>query len=68
MDVVDEVYRLEQPVGKQYSYGRGPELSLELEKGKAEKSTRTGKEVEPKVIIAWVDSIREVISINSLAS
>lgn len=37
MDVVDEVYRLEQPVGKQYSYRRGPELSLELEKVKAEK-------------------------------
>ncbi|WP_342434540.1 hypothetical protein MHH57_22535 [Paenibacillus sp. FSL H7-0442] len=43
MDVVDEVYRLEQPVGKQYSYGRGPELSLELEKGKAEKKYKDWK-------------------------
>lgn len=33
----DEVYRLEQPVGKQYSYGKGPGHSSELEKVKAEK-------------------------------
>lgn len=31
-----EVHRLEQPVGKQYSYGKGPEHSSELEKVKAE--------------------------------
>lgn len=28
--------RLEQPVGKQYSYGKGPEYASELEKLKAE--------------------------------
>lgn len=28
--------RLEQLVGKQYSYGKGPEYNSELEKGKAE--------------------------------
>lgn len=28
--------RLEQPVGKQYSYGKGPEYTSELEKVKAE--------------------------------
>jgi len=28
--------RLEQPVGKQYSYGKGPEYASELEKVKAE--------------------------------
>ncbi|QLG40683.1 hypothetical protein HW560_22970 [Paenibacillus sp. E222] len=31
-----ELYRLEQPVGKQYSYGKGPEHTTELEKIKAE--------------------------------
>ncbi|MCY9663672.1 helix-turn-helix domain-containing protein [Paenibacillus alginolyticus] len=31
-----EVQRLEQPVGKQYSYGKGPEYTSELEKVKAE--------------------------------
>ncbi|SLJ90376.1 Helix-turn-helix domain-containing protein [Paenibacillus sp. RU5A] len=31
-----EVHRLEQPVGKQYSYGKGPGHSTELEKVKAE--------------------------------
>ncbi|NEU63467.1 helix-turn-helix domain-containing protein [Paenibacillus sp. ALJ109b] len=31
-----ELHRLEQPVGKQYSYGKGPEHTTELEKIKAE--------------------------------
>ncbi|WP_422658089.1 hypothetical protein ACK8P5_20445 [Paenibacillus sp. EC2-1] len=31
-----ELKRLEQPVGKQYSYGKGPEYVSELEKVKAE--------------------------------
>lgn len=31
-----DVHRLEQPVGKQYSYGKGPEHSSELEKLQAE--------------------------------
>jgi len=31
-----ELHRLEQPVGKQYSYGKGPEYISELEKVKAE--------------------------------
>lgn len=31
-----DVHRLEQPVGKQYSYGKGPEYASELEKIKAE--------------------------------
>ncbi len=26
-----ELYRLEQPVGKQYSYGKGPEVESEVE-------------------------------------
>lgn len=31
-----ELKRLEQPVGKQYSYGKGPDFSSELEMVKAE--------------------------------
>jgi len=31
-----EMQRLEQPVGKQYSYGKGPEYASELEKLRAE--------------------------------
>ena len=31
-----EIHRLEQPVGKQYSYGKGPEFSDELALLKAE--------------------------------
>ena len=31
-----EYHRLEQPVGKQYIYGKGPEFTSELEKVKAE--------------------------------
>lgn len=31
-----ELYRLKQPVGKQYSYGKGPEFEMEIEKLQAE--------------------------------
>lgn len=31
-----EQHRLEQPVGKQYSYGKGPEYGTEMEKLRAE--------------------------------
>lgn len=31
-----ELYRLEQPVGKQYSYGKGPEVESEVEKLRTE--------------------------------
>lgn len=31
-----ELYRLEQPVGKQYSFGKGPEYGSEVEKLQAE--------------------------------
>jgi len=31
-----ELHRLEQPVGKQYSYGKGPEYESETEKLRAE--------------------------------
>lgn len=32
----DELNRLEQPVGKQYTYGKGPEYASELEQIKVE--------------------------------
>ncbi|KAF6577587.1 IS3 family transposase [Paenibacillus sp. EKM211P] len=71
-----EVHRLEQPVGKQYSYGKGPEHSSELEKVKAEnrflkqqldlpkKVQGTGKEVEPEVAVAWIESIRDEVTVS----
>jgi transposase-like protein len=31
-----EMHRLEQPVGKQYSYGKGPEFKSEMEELRAE--------------------------------
>lgn len=31
-----EIHRLEQPVGKQYSYGKGPEYASEVERLRAE--------------------------------
>ncbi|AMQ71747.1 transposase [Bacillus amyloliquefaciens] len=33
---VGDTHRFEQPVGKQYTYGKGPEYSSELEKLQAE--------------------------------
>ncbi|QNR69493.1 IS3 family transposase [Paenibacillus peoriae] len=68
--------RLEQPVGKQYSYGKGPEYTSELEKVKAEnrflkqqldlpkKVQGNGKEVSPKIIVEWVESIRGDVSVS----
>ncbi len=32
----EDTHRFEQPVGKQYTYGKGPEYSYELEKLQAE--------------------------------
>ncbi|WP_435923690.1 IS3 family transposase [Paenibacillus sp. DYY-L-2] len=71
-----DVHRLEQPVGKQYSYGKGPEHSSELEKLQAEnrflkqqldlpkKVHGVGKEVEPEVVVAWIESIREEVTVT----
>ncbi|WP_419884733.1 IS3 family transposase [Paenibacillus sp. B-A-8] len=71
-----ERHRLEQPVGKQYSYGKGPEDSSELEKVKAEnrflkqqldllkKYEGVGEEVEPEAVIAWIESIRNEVTVS----
>ncbi|WP_085982516.1 IS3 family transposase [Paenibacillus sp. FSL H8-0457] len=68
--------RLEQPVGKQYSYGKGPEYTSELEKVQAEnrflkqqldlpkKVRGNAKEVSPKAVVEWVESVRGEISVT----
>ncbi|MNI46067.1 hypothetical protein D3C73_1005130 [compost metagenome] len=72
----DELNRLEQPVGKQYSYGKGPEYASELEMVKAEnrflkqqldllkKYKDLEEEVSPKIIVEWIESIRGEISVT----
>ncbi|MEK5254148.1 IS3 family transposase [Paenibacillus sp. FSL F4-0125] len=71
-----ERHRLQQPVGKQYSYGKGPEDSSELERVKAEnrflkqqlellkKYEGVGEEVEPEAVIAWIESIRNEVTVS----
>ncbi|WP_213654671.1 IS3 family transposase [Paenibacillus vini] len=68
--------RLEQPVGKQYSYGKGPEYTSELERVKAEnrflkqqldlpkKVQRTGEEVSSRIVVEWVESVRSEVSVK----
>ncbi|MCM3781412.1 IS3 family transposase [Neobacillus mesonae] len=72
----DELNRLEQPVGKQYSYGKGPEYMSEMEKLKTEnrflkqqidvpkKVQGNGKELSPKIVVEWVESIRGDVSVT----
>ncbi|MEE4571140.1 IS3 family transposase [Paenibacillus polymyxa] len=71
-----EQNRLEQPVGKQYSYGKGPEYTSELEKVQAEnrflrqqlelpkKVQGTGEEVSSKIVMEWIESIRGEVSVK----
>ncbi|QRG70403.1 IS3 family transposase [Brevibacillus choshinensis] len=71
-----DVHRLQQPVGKQYSFGRGPMYDSELEQVKAEnrflkqqldvlkKLEGVGKEVSPEVIVPWMESIRGQVSVS----
>ncbi|WFB59957.1 IS3 family transposase [Paenibacillus sp. BR1-192] len=68
--------RLKQPVGKQYSYGKGPEYASELEKVQAEnrflkqqldlpkKVRGNAKEVSPKAVVEWVESVRGEVSVT----
>ncbi|WFB56789.1 IS3 family transposase [Paenibacillus sp. BR1-192] len=68
--------RLKQPVGKQYSYGKGPEYASELEKVQAEnrflkqqldllkKFVEMPKEVSPKAVVEWVESVRGEVSVT----
>nr|WP_127510492.1 MULTISPECIES: IS3 family transposase [Paenibacillus] len=71
-----ELHRLEQPVGKQYRYGKGPEYASELEKLKAEnrflkqqvdvlkKYPGVGEDVSPKAVVAWIEAIRGEVCVK----
>ncbi|WP_317966657.1 IS3 family transposase [Paenibacillus sp. CCS19] len=71
-----ELHRLEQPVGKQYSYGKGPEYESETEKLRAEnrflkqqvevpkKVQGVGKELSPEVVIPWMESIKTIVTVQ----
>ncbi|WP_141680172.1 IS3 family transposase [Bacillus sp. FJAT-26390] len=75
-----ELNRLEQPVGKQYSYGKGPEFTSELEQIKAEnrflkqqidvpkKVQGDGKELSPKIIVELVELIHGEVTITKACS
>ncbi|MFD2087339.1 IS3 family transposase [Brevibacillus brevis] len=71
-----ETHRFEQPVGKQYTYGKGPEVTSEVERLKQEnrflkqqldglkKVQGVGKEVSPEAAVRWMDSIKGGVSIQ----
>ncbi|MEH6941783.1 IS3 family transposase [Bacillus sp. JJ722] len=73
-----ELHRLEQPVGKQYSYGKGPEYENETAKLQVEnrylkqqieglkKVRRVGKEVVPKVVVQVVEELKGVMTIEEV--
>ncbi|WP_421663023.1 IS3 family transposase [Lysinibacillus telephonicus] len=73
-----ELYRLEQPVGKQYTFGKGPEYENETAKLKAEnrylkqqievfkKVRRIGKEVVPRIVVQLVEELKEVMTIGEI--
>ncbi|MGO0062169.1 IS3 family transposase [Brevibacillus fluminis] len=75
-----EVNRLEQPVGKQYSYGKGPAYTSELEQLKAEnhflkqqievlkKYEGLRKEVSPKIVVDLVESIQGKVTVKQACS
>ncbi|ARW06835.1 hypothetical protein S101359_01828 [Bacillus atrophaeus] len=67
-----------QPVGKQYTYGKGPEYSSELEKQQAEnrymrkqnkvlkKYKRIGKEVDRETSIKLVEGLMETMTVQAI--
>ncbi|HZG81542.1 MAG TPA: IS3 family transposase [Brevibacillus sp.] len=71
-----ETHRFEQPVGKQYTYGKGPEVTSEVERLKQEnrflkqqldglkKVQGVGKEVSPEAAVQWMDSIKGEVSVQ----
>ncbi|WP_346234690.1 IS3 family transposase [Lysinibacillus telephonicus] len=73
-----ELHRLEQPVGKQYTFGKGPEYENETAKLKAEnrylkqqievfkKVRRIGKEVVPRIVVQLVEELKEVMTIGEI--
>lgn len=56
--------RLEQPVGKQYSYGKGGKPVFEATIRSAKTVQENGKEVSPKIVVEWMVSSRGEVSIT----
>ncbi|WP_391590166.1 IS3 family transposase [Bacillus amyloliquefaciens] len=75
---VGDTHRFEQPVGKQYTYGKGPEYSSELEKLQAEnrylrqqnevfkKVQRIGKEADRETTIKLVEELRKTMTVQDI--
>ncbi|OZT10593.1 IS3 family transposase [Priestia aryabhattai] len=73
-----DVHRLEQPVGKQYAYGKGPDFESETAKLEAEnrqlkqqieifkKVQGIGKEVVPEIAVNLVEELKEQIPIYQI--
>ncbi|WP_416042772.1 IS3 family transposase [Bacillus halotolerans] len=73
-----DTYRFEQPVGKQYTYGKGPEYSSELEKLQAEnrylrqqnevpkKVQRIGKEVDSQTSVELVEVLHGTMTVQNI--
>ncbi|WP_404841524.1 IS3 family transposase [Bacillus velezensis] len=73
-----DTHRFEQPVGKQYTYGKGPEYSSELEKLQAEnrylrqqnevfkKVQRIGKEADRETTIKLVEELRKTMTVQDI--
>ncbi|MFJ7936012.1 IS3 family transposase [Sporosarcina sp. NPDC096371] len=71
-----ELHRLKQPVGKQYTFGKGPEYENETAKLQVEnrylkqqieglkKVRRVGEEVAPKVVIQLVEDLKGTIPVG----
>ncbi|MGG3141060.1 IS3 family transposase [Bacillus subtilis] len=73
-----DTHRFEQPVGKQYTYGKGPEYSSELEKLQAEncylrqqnevfkKVQRVGKEVDSETSVELVEVLHSTMTVQDI--
>ncbi|QDK69321.1 IS3 family transposase [Bacillus halotolerans] len=73
-----DTHRFEQPVGKQYTYGKGPEYSSELEKLQAEnrylkqqnevfkKVQRIGKEVDSQTSVELVEVLHGTMAVQNI--
>ncbi|MGR0118647.1 IS3 family transposase [Bacillus halotolerans] len=73
-----DTHRFEQPVGKQYTYGKGPEYSSELEKLQTEnrylrqqnevlkKGQRIGKEVDSQTSVELVEGLRSAMTVQNI--
>ncbi|WP_336183282.1 IS3 family transposase [Bacillus sp. 205(2023)] len=74
----EDTHRFEQPVGKQYTYGKGPEYSYELEKLQAEnrylrqqnevpkKVQRIGKEVDSQTSVELVEVLHGTMTVQNI--